>query len=278
MVEHVGLGGNVKDTFFIRFHLDQLFLDFLTVEFVKFFHVLFCDFDDLIVGVLHVAILHDDRNVLVGQLNLVEGELKLRTGQVFEGTRAAVGIFGISTDGLLANFGCLAVIIVIGAVVGVLVILVDQACCKAVGKRDELCIVPILGHQRPEGLLIAYIILEDAIDKAISFVVVVEKKILVVFVLGDEHLEETEAADDGIVAVAEISLGKIHVVEPPKIGIPIRLKVVGVGVFLVIAGHAMDEEVEHGGLILNKMRFWGFKKGDIRLCFSSLELFNGLEC
>ena len=169
--------------------------------------------------------------------------------EVFEGVLAVAGVFRIGVDGLLADLGGLAVVVEIGAVVGVAFVLLYQAGGEAVREGGELFVITVFGHQVADGFLVGLIFLEDAVDEIEAFVVVVEHQVLVVLVLEDELLVETQAADDGFVAVAEVGFGELQVVEPPESGVPVGLEVVGGAGFPVVFRHAVEEEVEHGGLI-----------------------------
>ena len=77
-------------------------------------------------------------------------------------------------DGLVADGDGLAIVVIVGAVVGVFVILLNQAGGKAVGEFGELLVVAILCHQRAHGLLVLVVVIQDAVDKFVTFEVVIK--------------------------------------------------------------------------------------------------------
>ena len=94
-------------------------------------------------------------------------------------------------------------------------------------------------------MLVLVVVAEDAVDELIALVVVEEADVALVF--GNEALEELEALDDGTVAVAEVGLHKLLVVEPPELGVPFGQEVVGIGGFAIVFGNAGNTKSKRVG-------------------------------
>ena len=197
--------------------------------------------------------------------------------QVFEGVLAVVAVFRIGFDALPADGGGALVVVVVGAVVGEFAVLFDEVPGKFGGEVGVLLVVAVPLSQRLDGLLVKGVFLDDAVDEAIAFVVIVEEEVLVVTVLVDELLEDAQATDDGVVTVAEVGFGEFHVGQPPKLGVPLGIEVVGIGIVTIVIGHAMEEEVEHGGFKPQIVGVRSFVEGQVVFGIHCLELGDGLK-
>ena len=153
---------------------------------------------------------------------------------------------------MLAQFIGFAVVVEEAAVVGVFLILADHAGGEGGGEVWVELLADVGFHEGSQGVLVFFGFIEDFVNEEVSLIVVIEGAFgMVLHVVADELLEDLEAFDDGLVAVAQVGIDEVLVFEPPKVGVPIGIDIVGRFGFTVVVGHAVEEEIEHGGFVFD---------------------------
>ena len=99
--------------------------------------------------------------------------------------------------------------------------------------------------------LVLVIFFKDAIDKLKALEVVVNQHILVLLldVVGDEVLIDFQAFVERIICRAQVGLHEVAGRQPPGVGLAFHI--VGIGLVLVIVGHAVEHELEQRGFIFD---------------------------
>ena len=197
---------------------------------------------------------------------------------MFDGAFAIIRVLLVVGDGFLAELQRFAVIVEEAAVVGVVFILSNQAGGVGIDEVGIEVVAFVSIHQGEHGFLVFLDIIEDAIDELVSLVVVKECAFLVVLhVEADELLEDLQAFDDGLVAIAQVGFDEVLVVEPPEFRVPSGIEVVGRLGFTVVFGDAVEEEVEHGGFIFHIVIMVFLEEAEVIFGVGLLQLLDGLE-
>ena len=99
--------------------------------------------------------------------------------------------------------------------------------------------------------LVLVVFIKDAVDKLKALEVVVNQHIIVLLlkVVGDEVLIDFQALREWVIGSAQVGLHEVVGRQPP--GVSLTFHIVGIGLALVIVGHAVEHKLKQRGFIFD---------------------------
>ena len=226
--------------------LVQRFQQVFFIQCVQLLQLALAHFHDAVVRLRDVSVFQHGGHGFIGQLHLVQCEVDLWLLDAFDEVLAVLGTLRPweLCDGLLAHRLGFPVVVEISAVAAVAFVLAHQV---AGDQRSDLCrqwVVGMLGLETFQGSLVQVIFLEDAIDEAKTFEVVVNQHVFIALleVIGNQFLIDLQALDERVVSVAQVDTCKLSGRQPPQVGVAVHI--VGIRLFLIIVGYTVKHELE----------------------------------
>ena len=249
----IGLGSQTEFLFVNGVLFAQLFQPVFFVHVVQLLQLFLADLHYSIIRCSRVAILQHSRDGFVRQLYRIQRQVDLRFFNAFDKALAILCAlrFRELGDGFLAHRLGFLIIVEISAVLAVALILVHQVPCNQRGDFGGERIVLMLGFQVLHRSLVSVIFSQDGVNETKTLEVVVNQYVLVLVleVVGDEVLIDLQAFAERVIGRTQVNLHKILGGQPPGIGRAFH--VVGIGLTLIVVGHAVEHELKQRGLVFD---------------------------
>ena len=220
---------------------------------VQPFQLLFVHFHDSIIRCSRILVFQHGGDGFIGQLHRIQCNVDLWLLDAIDELLAVLGSFRLRElgDGFLAHRLGFLVVVETRAVFSVAIVLVHQAPRNQRGNLGRKRVVLVLVLQVLHRGLVLVVLVQNEVDEAETLEVVINQHILVLLleIVGDEVLVDLQAFRKWVVHRAQVGLHEVLGGQPPCIGLTFHI--VGIGLILVVVGHAVEHELEERGFVVD---------------------------